>query len=109
LLNINNLIPRRVDSEYVFNGKLAGEPFYDLKRQFEKVVSKAKLQDVTFHTLRQPSSHEGCGFGNSAGDPRTQRLQDNVAVQPSVEDHKRAAVQALDAPTAGPKEEAKVS
>ena len=29
-----------------------GKPFYDLKRQFENAVRKAKLKDVTFHTLR---------------------------------------------------------
>jgi len=41
-----------LDSGYVFTGKVADEPFCDLKRQFEKATSRAKLKDVTFHTLR---------------------------------------------------------
>jgi len=45
-------IPRRLDSNYVFTGKVAGKPYYDLKRCFEKAVMAAKLENVTFHTLR---------------------------------------------------------
>ncbi len=49
-------IPRRIDSVYVFGGKTLGKPFYDLKRQFEAAVSKAKLEGVTFHKLRYVAS-----------------------------------------------------
>ena len=45
-------IPRRIDSKYVFPGKTPNKPFYDLKWQFEKSVSSAKLDGVTFHVLR---------------------------------------------------------
>ena len=45
-------IPRRLDSDYVFTGKNPGEPYYDLKRQFEDAIKAAKLDGVTFHTLR---------------------------------------------------------
>lgn len=45
-------VPRRLGSDYVFAGKVPGKPLFDLKRQFESAVAKAKLEDVTFHTLR---------------------------------------------------------
>jgi integrase len=45
-------IPGRIDSPYVFPGKVKGEPYWDLKRQFEKAVKVAKLEGVTFHVLR---------------------------------------------------------
>jgi integrase len=43
-------------SGYVFPGTLPGKPFYDLKRQFENAANRAKLQDVTFHTLRHTTA-----------------------------------------------------
>ena len=49
-------IPPRLDSEYVFPGKIAGKPFWDLKRQFEKAVADSKLEGVTFHTLRHTAA-----------------------------------------------------
>jgi integrase len=45
-------IPRRVDSKYVFTGKVTGKPYYELKRHFEKAVIDAGLVGVSFHTLR---------------------------------------------------------
>ena len=51
-VEVLRMIPCRLDSGYVFTGKVADEPFCDLKRQFEKATSRAKLKDVTFHTLR---------------------------------------------------------
>ena len=42
----------RVDSRYVFTGKVADKPFHDLKRQLENAVAKAGLAGVTFHVLR---------------------------------------------------------
>jgi integrase len=49
-------IPRRFDSPYVFTGKIKGQPYWDLKRQFEEAVKAAKLEDVTFHTLRHTAA-----------------------------------------------------
>ena len=39
-------VPRRLGSDYVFAGKVPGKPLFDLKRQFESAVAKAKLEDV---------------------------------------------------------------
>jgi len=55
-LEILRSIPKRLDSKYVFTGKKLGKPFWDLKRQFEKAVSDAKLEGVTFHTLRHTAA-----------------------------------------------------
>jgi site-specific recombinase XerD len=55
-IEILRSIPRRLDSKYVFPGKKPGKPFKDLKRQFEKAVTKAKLEGVTFHTLRHTAA-----------------------------------------------------
>jgi site-specific recombinase XerD len=49
-------IPPHLDSEYVFAGRIAGKPFWDLKRQVEKAVSDSKLEGVTFHTLRHTAA-----------------------------------------------------
>jgi integrase len=55
-LEILRSIPRRFDSPYVFNGKIKGQPFWDLKRQFEEAMKKSKLEGVTFHTLRHTAA-----------------------------------------------------
>ncbi len=55
-LEILRSIPRRFDSPYVFTGKIKGQPFWDLKRQFEEAVKKSKLEGVTFHTLRHTAA-----------------------------------------------------
>jgi integrase len=55
-LEILRSIPQRLDSKYVFPGKVPGQPFWDLKRQFEKAVKDAKLEGVTFHTLRHTAA-----------------------------------------------------
>lgn len=49
-------IPRRLDSKYVFPGKIPGKPFADLKRRFGNTVKSAGLKDVTFHTLRHTAA-----------------------------------------------------
>jgi integrase len=51
-LEILRSIPRRFDSPDVFTGKIKGQPFWDLKRQFEEAVKKSKMEGITFHTLR---------------------------------------------------------
>jgi integrase len=56
-LEILRSIPRRFDSPYVFTGKIKGQPYWDLKRQFEEAVKTAKLEGVTFHTTYSGLSH----------------------------------------------------
>jgi integrase len=56
LVQLFKKIPRRLDSEYVFPGTKPGNPYFDLKRQFEKTVTDAKLEGVTFHTLRHTAA-----------------------------------------------------
>ncbi len=56
-LEILRSIPRRFDSPYVSTGKIKGQPFWDLKRQFEEAVKKSKLEGVTFHTRHTAASH----------------------------------------------------
>ena len=48
-------IPPRIDSRYVFTGKVADKPFYDLKRQFEDAAGSAGPGGVTFHVLTHTS------------------------------------------------------
>jgi integrase len=55
-LEILRSIPRRLDSPYVFTGKIKGQPYWDLKRQFEEAVKKSKLEGVAFHTLRHTAA-----------------------------------------------------
>ena len=55
-LEILRSIPMRLDSKYIFPGEKPGKPFYDLKGQFEKAVKMAKLEGVTFHTLRHTAA-----------------------------------------------------
>ena len=55
-ISILKAIPVRIDTPYVLPGRFNGEPFSDLKRQFEKAVKDAGLKDVTFHTLRHTTA-----------------------------------------------------
>jgi len=63
ILEILRCIPRRLDSEYVFTGKIPGQPFIDVKGPFEKAVAKAKLEGVCFHTLRHTAASFMIGAG----------------------------------------------
>ena len=56
-LEVLRSIARRFDSPYVFTGKVKGQPYWDLKRQFEEAVKAAKLEGVTFHTQHTAASH----------------------------------------------------
>jgi integrase len=92
-------IPRRLDSDYVFTGKIPGEPFYDLKRQFEKALAKAKLNDVSFHTLRHScASHlvmAGVDLATVREILRHKDYKTTLRYAHLAEDHKKAAVEAL--------------
>ena len=49
-------ITRRLDSKYIFPGRYSDRPFKDMKRQFDKAIKTAHLEDVTFHTLRHTAA-----------------------------------------------------
>jgi integrase len=111
-LDVLRTIPRRLDSGYIFTGKTAGEPFYDLKGQFEKATSIAKLQDVTFHTLRHTcASHlamAGVDLATIREIMRHKSIEMTLRYAHLSPDHKKAAVDALgNALAAGTKNKAK--
>jgi len=56
VISILKAIPARIDTPYLFPGKVPGQPFTDLKGQFDKAVKTAKLEGVTFHTLRHTTA-----------------------------------------------------
>jgi integrase len=93
-------IPRRIDSDYVFTGMIPGEPFADLKRQFEKAVSKAKLQGVTFHTLRHTAaSHlvmSGVDLPTVSEILRHKSIEMTMRYSHLSPKHKKSAVDALE-------------
>lgn len=98
-MEVLRTIPRRLDSEYVFTGKVAGEPFWDLKRQFEKAISKAKLEGVTFHILRHTcASHlvmAGVDITTVRDILRHKTIEMTLRYAHLSPSHKKAAVEAL--------------
>ncbi|MGA2262303.1 MAG: site-specific integrase [Acidobacteriota bacterium] len=56
VIEILRRIPRRLDSPYVFPGKIPGKPFVDLKGQYEKAAGNANLSWATFHVLRHTAA-----------------------------------------------------
>jgi integrase len=91
-------IPRRL-ADYVFTGLIPGEPFYDLRRQFEKAVTKAGLTDVNFHTLRHScASHlvmSGAELATVREILRHKDYKTTLRYSHLSKDHKRAAMEAL--------------
>jgi integrase len=113
-IEILRTIPRRLDSDYVFTGKIAGEPFCDLKRQFGKAIIKAKLQGVTFHILRHTcASHlvmAGVDLVTVREIMRHKSIEMTLRYAHLSTSHKKAAVDALgNALAAGAKNEAKTA
>lgn len=51
LLNALQVLPRRIDTPYVFPGKTGGR-WTDIKKAFSKARKRAGLDDVRFHDLR---------------------------------------------------------
>jgi hypothetical protein len=98
-LEILRSIPRRSDSKYVFTGKTPDEPFYDLKKQFEKATSKANLQGVTFHTLRHTAASHlvmaGVDIATVREILRHKSIEMTLRYAHLSPDHKRSAVEAL--------------
>ena len=93
-------IPRRLDSDYVFTGAIPGQPFSDLKRQFEKAVSKAGLEGVTFHTLRHTAaSHlvmSGVDLPTVSEILRHKSIEMTMRYSHLSPKHKKSAVDALE-------------
>jgi integrase len=91
--------PRRLDSDYVFPGMISGEPFCDLKRQFSKALRKAKLQGVSFHTLRHTAASllvmAGVDLTTVMAILRHKDYKTTLRYSHLSQDHKRAAVEAL--------------
>lgn len=98
-LEILRSIPVRLDSKYVFPGEKPGKPFYDLKGQFEKAVIDAKLEGVTFHTLRHTAaSHvvmSGVDIATVREILRHKSIEMTLRYAHLSPNHKKSAVEAL--------------
>jgi len=103
-------IPRRLDSKYVFPGKTPDKPFYDLKRQFEKAVTKAGLEGVTFHVLRHTcASHlvmAGVDLATVKEIMRHKSIEMTLRYSHLSPAHKKSAVDALESALTAAEEEA---
>ncbi len=93
-------IPHRLDSDYVFTGQIPGEPFVDLKRQFEKAVKDASLTAVTFHTLRHTAASHlvmaGVDLATVREILRHKSFEMTLRYAHLAPEHKRSAVDALE-------------
>ncbi len=98
-IEILKSVPVRLDSQYVFPGEKPGKPFCDLKRQFEKAVTKAKLEGVTFHTLRHTAASHmvmaGVDLATIKAILRHKDYKTTLRYSHLSQDHKKAAVEAL--------------
>jgi integrase len=98
-------IPRRLDSDYVFTGLIPGEPLCDLKRQFAKAVRTAKLEGVSFHTLRHTAASllvmAGVDLATVREILRHKSIEMTLRYAHLSGDHKKAAVDALQSALAG--------
>ena len=113
-IEILRSIPRKFDSPYVFTGRIKGQPFWDLKRQFEEAVKLSGLEGVTFHTLRHTAaSHMVMSGAPLATVKEILRHKDyamTLRYAHLSSEHKKAVIDALgDALTVRPKEEAKTA
>jgi integrase len=92
-------IPRRIDTPYVFPGRFDGQPFSDLKRQFEKAVTAAELKDMTFHTLRHTAASHlvmaGVDLATVKEILRHKSISMTLRYAHLSPDHKKSAVEAL--------------
>jgi integrase len=98
-LEILRSIPKRLDSKYVFPGKVLGQPFRDMKRQFERAVKDAKLEGVTFHTLRHTAASHlvmaGVDLATVKEILRHKSISMTLRYTHLSPDHKQSAVEAL--------------
>jgi integrase len=88
-----------LDSKYVFPGKKPGKPYKDLKRQFETAVEQAKLERVTFHTLRHTAASylvmAGVDLATVKEILRHKSISMTLGYAHLLPDHKQSAVEAL--------------
>jgi integrase len=93
-------IPRHLDSKYLFPGKTPDKPFYDMKRHFEKAVSAAKLDGVTFHVLRHTcASHlvmSGVDLATVKEIMRHKTIEMTLRYAHLSPEHKKSAIAALE-------------
>ncbi len=98
-IEILRSVPVRLDSKYVFPGEKPGKPFCDLKRQFEKAVTDAKLDGVTFHTLRHTAASHmvmaGVDLATVKAILRHKDHKTTLRYSHLSQDHKKAAVETL--------------
>jgi integrase len=92
-------IPRRIDTPYVFPGRVPGQPFWDLKKQFEKAVKAARLEGVTLHTLRHTAASHlvmaGVDLATVKEILRHKSISMTLRYAHLSPDHKKSAVEAL--------------
>jgi integrase len=99
-ISILKSIPVRIDSPYVFPGKIQGKPFTDLKRQFDKAVKKSGLEEVTFHTLRHTTASllvmQGVDLTTVRDILRHKSIEMTLRYAHLAPAHRKAAVDALE-------------
>ena len=88
-----------------------GGPFYDLKRQFEKAVTKSKLDEVTFHTLRHTAASHlvmaGVDLATVRDILRHKSIEMTLRYSHLSPAHKKSAVDALEFSLSQTEEKAK--
>jgi integrase len=98
-------IPRRLDSDFVFPGKIQGKPYYDLFCHFERAVKAAKLEGVNFHTLRHTAASHlvmaGVDLATVQEIMRHKTITMTLRYAHLLPAHKRSAVDALQNALAG--------
>jgi integrase len=109
VIDMLKAIPRRLDSAYVWPGQEPSQPFTDLKRQFEKAVTAAKLEGVTFHTLRHSAASHlvmgGVDLATVREILRHKSIEMTLRYAHLAPAHKKAAVDALETALAKKAEE----
>ena len=58
-------LPRLAGNPFVFPGRVAGKPFVGLPKVWERLRTRAELQDVRLHDLRHSFGAAGASSGNS--------------------------------------------
>ena len=92
----------------MFTGKGPGEPFWDLKGQVAEAMAAAKLEGVTFHTLRHTAASHlvmaGVDLATVREILRHKSIEMTVRYSHLAPEHKKAAMEALRVSLAGKKE-----
>ena len=84
-------LPRLAGNPFVFPGRVAGKPFVGLPKVWERLRTRAGLQDVRLHDLRHSFGAAGASSGNSLlllgsilghRDPKTTQRYAHLACDP---------------------------